>query len=131
MLHANVQQRGVLGIGVKGGFALKRKLDGAEIVRGIADLAFGRANDAAKLALLDADQLDLEKLDLSLLSEIKRGSNGVVEVRLLNRLDALELLAKLAGDGGGQTAAESFFRSLDEAAKGQLTINNSSFAGEK
>lgn len=101
---------------------MKRKLDGAEIVRGLADLAFGRVNDAVRLALFDPDQIDLEKLDLSLLSEIKRGSNGAVEIKLLNRLDALELLAKLVGADGGQTeAAESFFRSLNEAAKGQLT----------
>jgi len=119
-----VQRRGIFGLWAKGGLGLKRKLDGAEIVRGIADLAFGRVNDAVKLALFNPDQLDLEKLDLSLLSEIKRGSNGVVEVKLLNRLDALALLAKLIGNDEGQTAAaESFFQALDTAAKGQWTDN--------
>ena len=122
-MHRNVQRRRRLGVWAKGGLGLKRKIDGAEIVRGITDLAFGRVNDAVKLALFDPDQIDLEKLDLSLLSEIKRGSNGVVEVKLLNRLDALALLAKLVGGDGGQTAAsESFFRALNEAAKGQLPV---------
>ena len=124
LLHGNVQFSGEFGLWAKGGLALKRKLDGAEVLRKIAELAFDRANDAAKLALLDPGQIDLDKLDLTLLSEVKRGNNGVVEVKLLSRLDALALLAKLIGADGGRTAAaESFFQALDEAAKGQLTIN--------
>ena len=125
MLHGNVQHRGVFPLWARGGFGVKRKPDGAEILRRIADLAFGRANDAVKLALLELDESALEKLDLSLLSEIKRGNNGVVEVKLLNRLDALALLAKLVGADGGRTAAaEGFFKALNDASKGQLAVED-------
>jgi len=101
---------------------LKQKIDSTAAFKKIADLSSSRANDAVKLALLGPEQLDLDKLDLSLLSEVKRGSNGAIEIKLLNRLDILALLAKLVGADGGQTAAaESFFRALDTAAKGQWT----------
>jgi hypothetical protein len=52
-----------------------------------------------------------------MLSEIKRNSNGTVEIKLLNRLDALELLSKLISEGGSQSAAEEFFRALQGAAE--------------
>ena len=42
----------------------------ADVVRRMAQLAFGRANDCVKLVLLDAP--DLDALDLSLLAEVKR-----------------------------------------------------------
>lgn len=97
---------------------LKRKITGGEVIRRISELAIGKSNDAVKLVLLDPEQASIiDELDLSLLSEVKRGSNGVIEVKLINRLDALELLAKLLGAGEGRSGeAESFFRALDEAA---------------
>lgn len=98
------------------------ELDLSEIKRQIGALACGRANDAVKLVLLDPedreiiDKLDL--LDLSLLSEVKRGANGVIEVKILNRLSALELLAKLEGaEAKDSTQAESFYNALDRAAE--------------
>ena len=61
-----------------------------DVVRRMAELAFGRANDCVRLALEDG--ANLEKLDLSLLSEVKRNDKGTVEVRLVDRLKALEQL---------------------------------------
>jgi len=97
---------------------LKRKLDSNDVIRRIGELAFGRANDAVKLVLMEPEDREIiDKLDLSLLSEVKRGSNGVIEVKILNRLDALELLAKLLGVSDRQMPqADSFFRALDAAA---------------
>jgi hypothetical protein len=40
---------------------------------------------------------DLSQLDLSLLSEIKRSEKGMVEIKLIDRLRALEQLAGTAG----------------------------------
>lgn len=67
-----------------------------DVTRRLAELAFGKANDCVKLALEEAPSLD--KLDLSLLSEVKRNEKGTVEVKLIDRLRALEQLAELAGE---------------------------------
>ena len=47
-----------------------------DVTRRLAELAFGKANDCVRLALEDAP--DLGKLDLSLLSEVKRNEKGTV-----------------------------------------------------
>jgi hypothetical protein len=83
-----------------------------DVTRRLAELAFGRANDCVRLALEDAPQLD--KLDLSLLSEIKRNEKGTVEIRLIDRLKALEQLAQAAGQEG--TDPEEFLRALQSSA---------------
>ena len=69
----------------------------ADVVRRLAQLAFGRANDCVKLVLLDAP--DLDALDLSLLAEVKRNDKGTVEVKLIDRIRALERLLEAGGDG--------------------------------
>lgn len=70
-----------------------------DVTRRLAELAFGRANDCVRLALEDAP--DLEVLDLSLLSEVKRNEKGTVEIRLIDRLQALEQLAAVAEEDHG------------------------------
>lgn len=79
-----------------------------DVVRRLAEIAFGRANDCVQLVL--AENPDLEKLDLSLLSEVKRNEKGTVEIRLIDRLKALEQLALAAGDDN--TEVETFLKSL-------------------
>ncbi len=83
-----------------------------DVTRRLAELAFGSANDCVRLALEDDPQLD--KLDLSLLSEIKRNEKGTVEIRLIDRLKALEQLAQAAGQAGSDP--EEFLRALQESA---------------
>ena len=68
----------------------------ADVVRRMAELAFGKANDCVRLVLEDTPPLG--KLDLSLLSEVKRNDKGTVEVKLIDRLRALEQLAQVAGE---------------------------------
>ena len=65
-----------------------------DVTRRLAELAFGKANDCVKLALEDEPRLD--RLDLSLLSEVKRNDKGTVEIKLIDRLRALEQLAEVA-----------------------------------
>jgi len=65
-----------------------------DVTRRLAELAFGRANDCVRLALEDAP--DLGSLDLSLLSEVKRNEKGTVEIKLIDRLRALEQLTLVA-----------------------------------
>lgn len=79
-----------------------------DVARRLAELAFGKANDCVKLVL--EDDAALEKLDLSLLTEVKRNDKGTVEVRLVDRLKALEQLALLAQAGGEDL--ESFLKAL-------------------
>ena len=79
-----------------------------DVTRRLAELAFGRANDCVRLALEDAT--DLGTLDLSLLSEVKRNEKGTVEIRLIDRLRALEQLALMTD--GENTEAEAFFQAL-------------------
>lgn len=91
------------------------KIRRADVNRRLAELAFGKANDCVRLALEDAPQLD--KLDLSLLSEVKRNEKGTVEIRLIDRLKALEQLAQAAGED--TEAAEHFLQALRQSPEVQ------------
>ena len=80
-----------------------------DVTRRLAELAFGKANDCVRLALENDPSLD--KLDLSLLSEVKRNEKGTVEIKLIDRLRALEQLAEVAGEGSEDL--ELFLRALN------------------
>ena len=86
----------------------KGRLTKEVVARRLAELAFGKANDCVRLVL--EEDADLGKLDLSLLSEVKRNEKGTVEVRLVDRLKALEQLALLAQESGEDL--ESFLKAL-------------------
>ena len=79
-----------------------------DVARRLAELAFGKANDCVKLVLDEDTKLD--GLDLSLLTELKRNDKGTLEVRLVDRLRALEQLAVLAQNSG--TDLESFLQAM-------------------
>ena len=77
-----------------------------DVVRRLAQLAFGRVNDAARLAL-HSEEADLETLDLSAVAELKVTDKGGVEVKLIDRIRALEALYGLLSEekgGGGREA---------------------------
>lgn len=82
-----------------------------DTVRRMVQLAFGRANDCVKLAL--QEHPDVDSLDLSLLSEIKRNEKGTVEIKLMDRVRVLERL--LALERGGEDEAAAFFRAMQGA----------------
>ena len=79
-----------------------------DVGRRVAELAYGKANDCVRL-VLDGDA-KLDGLDLSLLTELKRNDKGTLEVRLVDRLRALEQLAVLAQSSG--TDLESFLQAM-------------------
>lgn len=91
-----------------GGRIRKGTLTKQDVARRLGELAFGKANDCVRLVLQDA--VDVQGLDLSLLTEIKRNEKGTVELKLVDRLKALELLATMAQDEG--TDLESFLKAL-------------------
>lgn len=82
--------------------------DMERIRRQLRKMAFGKANDCVKLVLHEA--VDIESLDLSLLTEIKRSDKGTVEVKLVDRTRVLEQLASMAE--GGEPKAEEFLQAL-------------------
>ncbi len=103
-----------------GGKSLKERIRSGQIrredvTRRLAELAFGKANDCVRLAL--EDEPELSKLDLSLLSEVKRNDKGTVEIKLIDRLKALEQLAQAAGEDNH--GAEEFLRALTESGEQQ------------
>ena len=86
----------------------------ADVTRRLAELAFGKANDCVRLALEDDPKLG--KLDLSLLSEVKRNDKGTVEIKLIDRLKALEQLALVAEENGEDL--EQFLKALQGGGEG-------------
>ena len=67
------------------------------LLRRMEELANGRVNDAVKLAFLGSglppEQWErIDALELEELAEFKRSGNGTVEIKLVDRLAALEKL---------------------------------------
>ena len=81
-----------------------------DVLRRLAQLAFGRANDCVKLVL--QDEPDFDTLDLSLLSEVKRNDKGTIEIKLLDRVRALEQL--LGAVAQSNDAAAAFFAAAED-----------------
>ena len=86
-----------------------------DVIRRLAQLAFGRVNDAVKLALRTGE-IDADQLDLSAVTEIKVTDKGV-EIKLADRVRALETLCGLL-EHDGNHGAEDLYRALAEAAGG-------------
>ncbi len=82
-------------------------------------LAVSSPNDAVKLLYLSAEDIsELEGLDLSLLSEIKRGPKGEVELKFVNKLAVLRELIELNASAAQQQSAENgFYAALDKSAR--------------
>ena len=81
-----------------------------DVLRRLAQLAFGRANDCVRLVLEEAP--NVQTLDLSLLSEVKRNDKGTVEIKLVDRLRALEQLLDAVSDEGD--LADAFFAAAED-----------------
>lgn len=84
------------------------KIKREDVIRGLAELAFGKVNDCVRLVLENDPKV--EKLDLGALCEIKRNEKGTVEIKLVDRLRALEQLCQLAEQNGEDM--ESFLKAL-------------------
>lgn len=77
-------------------------------------MAFGKVNDCVKLALSEYE--DIAKLDLSMLTEIKRSDKGGVELKLLDRTKILAQLAQLCDDEERSQTARQLLRALEQDA---------------
>lgn len=85
-----------------------------DVLRRLSQLAFGRVNDAVFLAL-HPGEADPQALDLSAVAEWKVTDKGGVEVKLVDRVRALEALCGLLEDGGSD-GARDLYQVLAEAA---------------
>ena len=74
-------------------------------------MAFGKSNDCVRLAL--GEYQDLQKLDLSLLTELKKSDKGV-EIKLLDRTKILAQLAELSAHGGDEKAVNALLKALSQ-----------------
>lgn len=82
------------------------------VIAGLARLAFGAANDAAKLAFTEEISDDaLRALDLFHVVSIKHDRNGF-EVKLADRQRAMEKLLECAAEAESEQAAESLLAAL-------------------
>ena len=67
----------------------------AKMLRQIVELTKSPINDAVRLAFIGEDEVELIKgLDLSAVKEIKRGGNGSMELKFIDRVEALKWLAE-------------------------------------
>ena len=104
------------------------------VLRQMKQMAKSRPNDVVKLAFLDEEQLgEIDKLDLMMLSELKRTGNGGVEVKLNDRLKTLERILELLDryrvracyyghllellDGGPEEKARALYQALENGAE--------------
>ncbi len=94
---------------------MRRKIKKADLMSMLYDLCFGSCNDAARLLYLEADKMEtLGELDLRLVSELKRNTNGSIEIKLAGRTDLIQLLSDMLEDDS--SGIENFFGAIDRAA---------------
>ena len=93
----------------------KVKLPGREeILRRMWRLANAGAEDAVRLACFPEEQWgSLGKLNLDAVSEFKRGSNGVIEVKFADRGRLLERLLD-AADHSGEEQVDRFLAAMED-----------------
>ena len=96
---------------------MKKKADAEKASALLSKLAASVPNDAVKLLYLSAEDVDkIEGLDLSLLSEIRRGPKGEVELKFVSKLAIIRELIEL--NAAAQSAAGGgFYAALDKSAK--------------
>ena len=86
-----------------------------EVIEQIEALAASRINDAVRLAFLTEEEMGLlARLALSAVTELKRNSNGTVELKFLDRLAALQWLLERAAE---DPQAEKLYEALRDGAQ--------------
>ncbi len=92
---------------------MTEKIGYEDVLERLVRLGFGNGSECA--VLLEGRWTD-DNVDLSLVSEVKKGANGNIELKLIDRVSILNrLLELLKTDEDG---AEAFLRSLQEGEGG-------------
>ena len=85
-----------------------------QIIKRIWELANAGAGDAVRLACFPEEEWGrLDKLDLDAVTEFRRGSNGVVELKFADRAKLLERLLD-AADRSGEEQVDRFLAAMEE-----------------
>ena len=85
-----------------------------QILKRMWKLANAGAGDAVRLACFPQEEWGtLERMDLDALTEFKRGSNGVFELKFADRGRLLERLLD-AADQSGEEQVDRFLRAMEE-----------------
>lgn len=96
---------------------MREGYDKETLIRQIADLAFSNPTDAVSLAFLPAGS-DVTGLDVSMVTDVKVGEKGGVQVKLLDKMELIRLLVELTGgDDREQEHAREFYAALEKAAE--------------
>lgn len=90
-------------------YGLKNKVSKKDVVRSLAELAFGNCGDAVKLLYLPPEELpELDGLELRHIAEIHRNEKGGMVIKFAGRLELLQLLAALVDtEGEGESLANA------------------------
>ena len=87
--------------------------DREDIVKRMWRLANAGAEDAVRLACFPPEEWQgVDKLELDALTEFKRGSNGVVELKFVDRGRLLERLLD-AVDHSGEEQVDRFLQAME------------------
>ncbi len=81
---------------------------------GLERIAFNRCNDAVKLAFSGKEGAEIEDLDLSCISAIKRDKDGGVDMKFFDRQRALETLMQLDEAESSCSGAEEFLAAVTQ-----------------
>lgn len=88
--------------------------DREQIIKRMWKLANARAGDAVRLACFPPEEWrGADGLDLDALTEFKRGSNGVIELKFVDRGRLLERLLDTV-DHSGEDQVDRFLQALEE-----------------
>lgn len=97
-------------------FSLRKTLLSQLAVIGYQRLAFGDITDALQLLYTDCPGREtLDRLDLFMVSDIRRGKDGILEIKFADRLKALERLESVTREGSAGVS-----ELMDAIGKGAL-----------
>lgn len=85
-----------------------------KIIRGYDKLAFGGVSDAVRLMFCDdPNLLEIRKMDLFNVAEIKRPKGGGMEIKFFDRIKALQCLEQLSEER--EQGANGFYQALEQS----------------
>lgn len=100
-----------------------------EISAALRRMIFTQANDAVRLVMSEDEALSLERMDFFGVSELKKVKGGGVEVKMINRLDAVRLLYEIERDYTAEKKTAGLLLSLKEADCPDLAEKEDDFTG--
>ncbi len=95
---------------------MKMKSGRDRLAAQIARLAFAKTNDA--VSLITHPERDPDALNLQMLESVKRGKDGSIEVKLMDREPLIRLLVELLRPGDGEAdRAKELYSALNRASE--------------